>query len=376
MKYINFLIKPASSLCNMRCHYCFYEDIAEKRSCKSMGIMSNETADILIASAFRSAERGTTVSFAFQGGEPTLAGLDYFRHFTQTAKSLCPPNVSLCFSIQTNGILIDEDWVKLFKEHDFLVGLSLDGTKDLHDLNRVDAAGKGTWTKLCRGLSLMQSHKVRVNILCVVTNQCARHPGKVYSSLKKLGVKYMQFIPCMDPSEEERGTECYSLQPDRYGDFLCQLFDLWYLDWEKGNYHSVRLFDDYVNMIIDGHPGTCATCGRCGSYFVVEGDGSIYPCDFYVLDLWNTGQLGENSLEQIAESEVSRKFLLWGQDKPGECQACRWRALCNGGCKHDWISSKDGRHNYLCPSFKKFFAHAESRLLAIARAELAARRNK
>lgn len=160
----------------------------------------------------------------------------------------------------------------------------------------------------------------------------------------------------------------YSLTPEDYGRFLCRLFDLWYQDWEDGKYHSVRLFDDYVHLLLGDAPSTCATCGRCGGYFVVEGDGSVYPCDFFVLDRWRLGRLGESSLEELAQGETAQAFFQWRQEKPAECVRCRWRVLCNGGCKNDWTNEPEP-HNYFCSAFQRFFAYSEERLLTIARAE-------
>ncbi len=374
MRHISFLIKPASSLCNLRCRYCFYEDEAENRTVKSMGIMTEETADALLTAAFAEAEPGGTVSFAFQGGEPTVAGLPFFRRFTAEARRLCPPEVHMEFAIQTNGVLLDDEWAGFFRTEDYLVGLSIDGTKDLHELYRVDAQEKGSWNRVTRALQLLQKAQVRVNALCVVTNQCAKHPDQVYNGLKKLGLRFVQFIPCLDPMEELRGQHSYSLQPETYGRFLCRCFDLWYQDWKRGEYCSVRLFEDYVHLLVGDAPGTCATCGRCGSYFVVEGDGSVYPCDFYVLDRWRLGALGEQSLSEMDGGAVRTEFLAWGREKPGECADCRWRTLCSGGCKRDWTEGADGVHNYYCGAFRALFSHAEQKLLEIARAERQARR--
>lgn len=146
-----------------------------------------------------------------------------------------------------------------------------------------------------------------------------------------------------------------------------------YDDWTKDNYHSIRLFDDYIHILLGCAEGTtCSTCGRCGVYYVVEGDGSVYPCDFFVLDQWKMGKLGENMLTEMAESQQAKDFLHWGQEKPTECTSCRWLKLCNGGCKNDWERSGQP-HNHYCESLKVFLTHAEERLRIIARAELQAR---
>lgn len=367
VKNINCLIKPASSLCNLRCRYCFYADIAENREEKSMGIMSQETSHLLLDEVFRTVDSDGIVHFAFQGGEPTVAGLEFFQDFVTHAKRLCPKGVQMSYALQTNGIVLDKTWVAFLRENHFLVGLSMDGCKDIHDQFRVDAHGNGTWNRVRGSLTLLQNEGVDFNVLCVVTAPCAKHPQKIYQALKKLDVRFIQFIACLDPIGC-RGQTRFSLTPELYGKFLCQLFDFWYKDWASGNYHSIRLFDDYVNILSGSSVSTCATCGQCGSYFVIEGDGSVYPCDFFVLDRWRLGRLGEQSLEELAQSQCRRDFLEWGTQKPPECAQCRWRTLCNGGCKNDWLDG-DIPHNYYCSAFRTFFAYAQDRLLQIADAE-------
>ena len=375
MKQLQFLIKPASSACNLRCRYCFYADIAQNRSVSHMGMMQPETVDLLLNEAFGNIEPGGDIHFAFQGGEPTIAGLPFFQEFMKKVDRLKPRNVSVSYSIQTNGTLIDEEWAAFLKQYDFLVGISLDGYKDLHNYYRVDAQGKETWQHISQTFRTLNHAGVRTNALCVVTAQCAKHPDKVYRELKKLGAEFMQFIPCLDPIEEDRGTMPFSLTPKAYGQFLCKLFDAWYDDWTKENYHSIRLFDDYINIMLgDSSRSTCSTCGRCGVYFVVEGDGSVYTCDFFVLDEWKMGKFGENTLSGMAASQQAKDFLSWGQKKPDECASCRWRRLCNGGCKNDWERSGEPQNHY-CESLKTFFAYAQERLRIIARAELRARQN-
>lgn len=373
---INFLIKPASSLCNLRCRYCFYADEAANRSCPSSGVMSYKVAEELIDSAYQELDAGGLVSFAFQGGEPTVAGLDYFRFFVKKAREKKPDDVQIAFSIQTNGTLIDEEWAEFFHDENFLVGLSVDGFKELHNANRITSQGKDTWNKICRSSELLRKYNVEVNALCVVTKQCARSPYKAYETLKKMGFQYMQFIACLDPIGQDRGCMPWSLKPDEYGKFLCQLFDMWYRDWENGKYHSIRLFDDYIHLILgDNSASTCATCGQCGGYFVVESDGTTYPCDFFALDDWVIGRIGEQDLSDMKASENYRRFLALGSEKPGECSSCRWHALCRGGCKNDWIKVGNGTSNYYCSSFRTLFSYAEARMLRIARCEWKHRSN-
>lgn len=374
-KSVGLLIKPASSLCNLRCKYCFYADVAANRELNSYGVMSPETRERLIRAALEEAGAGGAVSFAFQGGEPTLAGLAYYQAFVGLVQRISDGKNFVHYSIQTNGIVVDDEWAAFFKENNFLVGLSVDGGLDSHDQNRVDAEGRGTWKRVTKTLRCLQSHDVDTNLLCVVSRALSRRPLRVYGALKKLGAQYLQFIPCLDPLEAERGSQPFSLLPEDYGKFLCTLFDAWFDDWKDGRYVSVRLFDDYVHLLMGLPASTCATNGSCGPCLIAEGDGGLYPCDFFVLDEWRLGSVNDaRTLGEIASCERERAFLAQSAHKPKECGDCRWQRLCNGGCKRDWYEAGGEKHNYYCPAFRMFFEHAESGLLQIAAAERAALR--
>lgn len=362
MKHLTFLIKPASSLCDMRCRYCFYDDVSDNRACKSMGIMTTETVYTLLTSTFVAVDCGDLIHILFQGGEPTLAGLDFFRTFTQHAKELCPKNVTIHYGIQTNGVSLNDEWVKFFWENNFLVGLSLDGTREFHNALRMDASGRGSWDRALHALKLLDKYKVETNLLCVVTKTMARSPQKVYQSLCKLNQHPLQFIPCLDPLEGERGSMSYSLLPQAYGKFLCGLFDCWYRDLTGGTYISIRIFDDYLRLMMRMPPSSCAASGSCGSYLVVEGDGSLYPCDFFVLDRWYLGNIHDTSVEAALSSETSKRFVQEGSQRPQSCASCPYIALCCGGCKRDWVKNDQHITNYYCESFRTFFAYALPRL--------------
>ena len=375
MKNLHFLIKPASNACNLRCRYCFYADVSEHRSAGYLGQMRDGTVAALLDAAFSAIDSGGNIHFGFQGGEPTLAGLPFFENFVARASGKTVPGITVSYSIQTNGTLLDDAWIRFLKENDFLVGLSLDGYAELHDLYRTNASGAGTWKQVQNTFFRLRAADVRTNLLCVVTAQCAKHPEKVYKEMKALGGTHMQFIPCLDPLESPRGSMGFSLTPKAYGSFLCRMFDLWYADWQRGTYRSIRLFEDYVNLLLGARNEiTCASCGRCGGYFVVEGDGSVYPCDFFVLDQWKMGTLGENTLEEMTRSTPAQEFIQWGLTKPEACASCRWKMLCSGGCKRDWIQSPR-RQNYYCEALQAFFSHAEGRLLLIAKKEYIARKH-
>ena len=366
MRSVTFLIKPASSLCDMRCRYCFYHDISDIREVKSMGIMSEATAQALLQAAFAAVEPGGFIQFTFQGGEPTLAGLDFFRNFVDLEAQFRTRNVTVGHSIQTNGLHLNEEWADFLKKNGFLVGISIDGSQAIHDAYRVDASGKGTWDRVTGALTLLERYDVETNILCVVSSAVAKNPQKVYASLRKLGHP-MQFIPCLDPLEAPRGSEKYSLKPDAYGRFLCALFDCWHRDWKAGNYISIRTFDDYLRILMRMPPSTCAAAGACGSYLVVEGDGSLYPCDFYVLDEWKIGNIRDMRVEEALSSPASVRFVMEGALRPEACKGCPYFPVCRGGCRRDWTEL---RKNYYCESFRNFFAYALPRLQEMARAAM------
>ena len=353
----------------MRCRYCFYEDISSHREKYNMGVMTKETASSLISWAFSSLPENGALSFAFQGGEPTLAGLDYFTYFVEEVKKNKKEGQSVSFSLQTNGYAINEEWASFFKENNFLIGISVDGNKTEHDRYRIDNKGDGTFLRVIENLKYLEKYKVDYNALCVVTGKT--DPVKAYSSLKREGFSYLQFIPCLDPYEEERGLRDFSLTPDKYAHFLSATFDLWYRDWKKGKYTSVRLFDDYVHLAMGYPPSSCSVLGRCGGYIVVEADGSIYPCDFYVTDKWKMGSFFDyERVDDVYNSKVMKDFLLEGSIEKEECKSCSWKRLCNGGCRRDSDYQTRLGSNYYCSSFKEFFNHAYSRINEIANLEL------
>lgn len=368
MKQLQFLIKPAAGFCNMRCHYCFYRDEQQNRSTSEDCMMTLQTAEILIRRCFAELDQGGFVSFAFQGGEPTLAGLDFFLFFTQTVRKYNQKRVTVQYAIQTNGLAVAEEWAKFFREENFLVGISLDGTPDVHDALRPDASGDGTWTRVMQTIKMLEQYHIECNLLCVVTKRLAKKAERVYKSMKATGVRYLQFIPCLDPLGEQRGIESYSLSPELYAQFLCALFDAWYRDWKTGVYVSVRLFEDYIQLLMGAPTGTCSTTGACGSYMVVEGSGAVYPCDFYCLDEYKLGTIQNDSLQSLLLGEKMRIFIKDGRNVPAECQQCRWVNLCHGGCKRDRNTADKAQRSYYCKALQKFFAYAEPRMREMARA--------
>ena len=367
MPPINILIKPASSACNMACKYCFYRDVAEHREQAFEGMLSLQKMELVIRAGMEYADH--SCSFAFQGGEPTLAGLDFYRGVVELEKKYARSGVEIHNAIQTNGMLIDEEWAAFLAENRFLVGLSLDGPAELHNLNRLDTVGEGTFNRVMRTARLMEKHRVEFNILCVVTGRNARSVEKIYRFYRRQGFRWLQFIPCLDSLEQQRGEEKYHLSAENYGDFLIRLFDLWYEDLQRGEYISVRHLDNWLSILLGGQPEACSMTGQCAVQFVVEGDGGVYPCDFYVLDEWRMGTVGESSFAEMQRGEVAAWFIQASLRVPNKCRRCRWYGLCRNGCRRNRMTLLDGEvdRNCYCEAYQRFFSQREKQLMQAAR---------
>ena len=363
MKALNVLIKPASSLCNMRCKYCFYSDVAESRSIHSYGMMSEETLEVLTKRILE--EATDSAGFLFQGGEPTLAGLPFYKRLIELQEKYNVRGITILNSIQTNGYAINAEWAEFLAKNKFLVGLSLDGTRDIHNSLRTDASGKGTYDRVMNAARLFEKHGVEFNVLCVVNNFVARYPRKVYNELKRF--RYLQFIPCLDPFDGEK--QQFSLTNERYASFLCSVFDEYFRDFMSGNYVSIRNFDNYVSIFMGRQPENCAMCGKCACYFVAEGDGSIFPCDFYVLDEWKLGNARDSSFGELLNTQRARDFVAASEHVSEKCRSCRYFPLCRGGCRRDREPFSDGLPslNRLCPAFEKFFEYTHVRMAEMAK---------
>jgi len=354
------LIKPASGNCDLRCEYCFYRDITESRHIGSYGIMEEELLEELIRKAFSFAEGSCT--FAFQGGEPTLAGLDFLRKFIAAAQAMNSKGLSISYSIQTNAQNIDDEWAGFLAANKFLTGISLDGPKNIHDALRTDAAGAGSFKRVIDSIEAMDRHGAQYNILSVVTAYSARHAAAIYGFFKKKGFKYLQFIPCLEPLSGDKGPYPYSLTAQKYACFLKNLFDCWYKDIISGEMVSIRFFDNIVRMASGLAPEECGMSGRCSCQFVIEADGGIYPCDFYVTDEWRLGSIKDNELSEIIRSPKLREFIAVSEDLPGECAACKWFALCRGGCRR----YRENSLNRFCTAYKDFFVYTAERIYRLA----------
>ena len=366
MPPISLLVKPASGSCNMRCRYCFYTDETENRTVPSMGVMSIETMKTMVDKALTFADGDC--SFAFQGGEPSLAGLPFFRALTDYVKNHPnPKKVRVHYSFQTNGYNLNEDWAKWFVENQVLVGISLDGPKEIHDRYRVDHAGKGTYQKVMSSIQLFNKYHVDYNILTVVTSATSRHGQQVYNFFKKNDFRYQQYIECLDPIGEIQGGYEYSLTPERYEEFLKTTFDSWYLDMKSGRYVYNRYFENLMMIIARQGAESCNMRGVCGAQWVIEADGSVYPCDFYALDEWYLGNISQDSFETMEQQRQTLGFIEWSKQIPEDCKNCRYFGLCRNGCRRNRepVTSNSTQKNYFCSAYKNFIEYAYPRLAEI-----------
>ncbi|VWM21298.1 Anaerobic sulfatase-maturating enzyme [Collinsella intestinalis] len=358
-KHIGFLIKPASSACNMRCRYCFYCDVAAHREERRARVMGWDVADAIIEHALAVAP-DAHVSFAFQGGEPTLAGLDFFRSFVARVEER-RDRQQVSWALQTNGYLIDGEWAAFFREHGFLIGVSVDAYRDLHDSMRPDAHGAATYARVMGGVRLLRESGVDVNILSVLTSQMAAHPQRVFSFIKREGITHIQFIPCLPGLDDEH--DAFSLGPREFSSFYRRLFDLWWRELGAGSYVSIWLFENIMQMALGQFPSQCGMLGRCAPQFVVESDGSVYPCDFYALDEYRVGDIRNDGLEAMATCEAMRAFLREPRRACSRCADCPFEGMCHRNCKRLNIAYYDEGYCGL----REFLEYAYPGLQRVAR---------
>lgn len=361
MSSVSVLIKPASANCNLRCDYCFYNDSVSKRKEVSYEFMKDNTVEEVIKKVLEKATSMCTI--AYQGGEPTLRGIEFFRKTLEYEKKHNINNVKIIHSLQTNGYLIDEEWAKFLSENNFLVGISLDGIKETHDLYRTDYNSMGTFDKIMDAIGILKEHNVEFNILTVVNKNIVYNIHKIYSFYKKNNFKYLQFIPCIDPIGKDPGKINYSITPQDYAYFLINLFDLWYKDLLVGDQPYIRQFENYIQILMGMSPESCDMKGQCSIQYVVESNGDVYPCDFYTLDSYKIGNFLLDSIDIIDKSRENIHFIEDSKIYNKSCPKCSYFKICRGGCKRN--KNKD-REYYFCESYKLFFKNRLNILIHIS----------
>jgi len=352
-------VKPAGSLCNLGCHYCYY---LKKEQLYPKGESFQMPDDILEHYIIQhmDASPGSVISFSWHGGEPTILGLDYFRKIVALQRKHQPRHQRITNGIQTNGILLDENWCRFLAAEGFAVGLSLDGPQEMHDRYRVTKGQNPTHKQVMHGYGLLRQHRIPCDILCVVHAENVQHPTEVYRFFKEINVQYVGFLPLVERQPEEGGGVSHRTVPaEAWGHFLCTLFDEWkHEDIER---IKVQIFEEAARTAFGQDHALCIFRKTCGDIPVIEHNGDFFSCDHFVDPDHRLGNIQEIPLVDLLESSALRAF---GQAKwdtlPKYCQACRVRNMCNGGCPKDrFLHTPDGEAglNYLCKGYQRFFTH-------------------
>ncbi len=356
------MAKPVGPHCNLKCGYCYYLETESFYENRHKFQMSDELLEKFIRQ-YIDASPGPVIQFTWHGGEPTLAGLDFYRKAVELQNRYLPEGWTCWNNLQTNGILLDDDWCAFLADAKFDVGLSLDGTQWLHDEYRKDHGGRGTYARAVDAVRRLQAHGIQPDLLCTVTSSIAKEPLAVYQALKNLNTGWIQFIPIVRHTKDGQVTED-SVTGEGYGDFLCAVFDEW-IKHDIGRL-DVQIFAEMSLVLSGGQTNLCMMAPTCGRALIVEHDGSVYSCDHFVNPEHLIGDVETSNLGALVETPAQRKF---GNDKKElltqQCLACSWLKLCNGGCIKDRFAlAEDGESglSYLCAGFQKFFAHADKPL--------------
>ncbi len=370
-KSCQVMIKPTGSVCNLDCQYCFYLEKEKLYPDRNNNFrMSESTLENLVQQHI-AAQEIDEVIFAWQGGEPTLMGIDFYRKAVALQKRYANGK-RVINTFQTNGVLVDDRWCAFFKEHAFLVGISIDGDAVMHDKWRVTRSGKPTHKKVEQAIYSLRRHGVEFNTLTVVSQANASQPLDVYRYLKDAGSQYMQFIPLVErgnitgdgkqlahPKESQTQVMPWSVGSMQFGKFLSAIFDVWIRE-DIGNI-SVQLFEQTLAAWCDLPPQVCIFAPRCGSAFALEMNGDVYNCDHYVYADYKLGNINQTSLKEMNNGAQNLDFAENKyRNLSGECHSCPWLFACYGGCpKHRFLRSLTGdtKQNYLCEGYRYFFNH-------------------
>ena len=346
------MVKPNGSLCNMRCRYCYYigNEVSERN------IMRDEVLEAMIRNYFENAV-SDTVSFVWHGGEPTLSGLDFYKKAVELQKKYLREGMQCWNNLQTNGLLLDEEWCAFLKEEHFDVGISVDGTRMIHDAYRKDAQGNLTYERIRKNFQLLQKYGVQPDLLCTVSEETTRDPYQVYNSLKHFRNGWIQFIPIVNHDENWNVDE-YSVRPESYGRFLCEIFRLW-LTHDFGRV-NIQLFLELLNVCNGGTASLCNFSETCGRALVVESNGATYSCDHFVKEECYLGNVTANSFSDMAYGTKQEAFGRRKKDGLSEkCRNCPYLFFCHGECPKNRM--EDG-NNYLCEGLKMLYEYSEKPL--------------
>ncbi len=362
MKPSTLLVKPTGPDCNLACDYCFYLEKDELYPGKTR--MDLSTAETMVSQVM---EGGDPVTFSWQGGEPTLMGLEFFKEVIELQKKHGTGGQSVTNTIQTNGTLLDEDWMEFLSRYNFLVGLSLDGPRDLHDPYRTCPDGQGSFEEVIEAAELLQEADVPFNILSVLNSRTVKQPKRIVNFFLQNDFNHFQFIPAIETVETESGKELapFSPEPREVGKFLDEVFEKWAEEFPPG--FSVRYFDSLVNVSSGRDPGSCRIDASCGSYLVVEHNGDVYPCDFYVEEGRKLGNINEDPLQDIASGGDFKKFAEGKVELTDECKECDFLPYCYGGCqRYRGLPGGPEGKSYLCEAYQYFLSRNLEEIKEIA----------
>jgi uncharacterized protein len=388
------MAKPIGSRCNLNCIYCYYLSKKDLLGHKPDTRISDEVLDEYIRQNIEGQTNAEEIVFSWQGGEPTLLGVDFFRRVVELERKYARPGTRIENDLQSNCTLIDEEWASFLAENNFLVGVSIDGPKRWHDLHRVDKQGKGTYDRVMQSVDLLHKHQVRFNALVTVNRDNARDPLGVYGFLRdEVGATVLQFIPIVEPKDYMRkapdytahpflptmGTSAakpgnpnsfvtdWSVDPDDWGDFLCAIFDEWYAHDIGKTW--VMLFESAVYSALGMFSPLCTLSPVCGKCLAMEHDGSLYACDHFVYPEFYLGNILDNDIVNQVFCKQQQKFAFRKQALTWMCDRCKYLRWCYGECcKNRFIKTPQGDagQNYLCSGYHKFFAHIEERIRKLA----------
>lgn len=365
MPDISILIKPCGGHCNLNCTYCFYRALVEEQEHNQSCFISQDTMENIIVKAIQCADKN--VYLAFQGGEPTLIGKEFYRHLPELIKKHNNKNITFHYAIQTNGILIDDEWCEILKRDNYLVGLSIDGLESIHNLYRQTHTGKETYSKVIDALNLFKQYDINFNVLTVVTNKLCGHAKEMFSNMQTLGVEYIQLLECLDPLKTGPYANEYSLSEEEYGQFLIDLFDEWKQCLGKSNFIHINYFENLLALLLGQSPSDCGMYGYCSSQFVVEADGNVYPCDFYVLPKYLIGNVNVDSFEEMKKRKITKEFESQSFELDYSCGECRYIKLCRGGCRRSRERVNSLSKTFLCKGIKHFLDNRLDELVSIAK---------
>lgn len=364
MPPLSVMFKTVSTDCNLDCAYCYYRESLE-------GVRARRRLDLRLLERFIPAHMAYVAdvgmaSVSWQGGEPTLAGLPFFEKVVSLQTAHARPGTVISNALQTNGILLDDAWGAFLGHHHWLVGVSLDGPEAVHDALRRDRGGRGSFARVMRGIEVLRRHRVEFNILCVVGPHNVERAGELMAFFRGQGFSHVQFIPAMDfQATEPDRPATFLITPIQYGAFLVEAFEAWYQSGLPTV--SIRTFDNFLQSLTGLPNELCVHADTCDAGIVIEADGFVYPCDFFIHPAWRLGNVLETPMAELVAHPVRRAFVAGKRPLPEACAACEWLHLCKGGCSRNRRTTETGSGpDHFCESYRQLFRHASDRLGTLA----------